>query len=180
MKVLYHFLRLIGWINDQAAKILSSFILIIFGLLIMEVVRRYLLNAPTVWANELTQMLFGAYIVLAGGYILATEGHVNVDILYSRLSRKTQAILDIITSVLFFLFCMMMVYYGGSLAWESLSTFEHSQSAWNPPIYPVKLTIPLGAGLLLLQGIAKLIRDILFLIKGVDYREEVSQDKETL
>ncbi len=180
MKVLYHFLRLIGWINDQAAKILSYFILIIFGLLIVEVIRRYLFNAPTVWANELTQMLFGAYIVLAGGYILASEGHVNVDILYSRLSRKTQAILDIITSVLFFLFCMMMVYYGGSLAWESLSTFEHSQSAWNPPIYPVKLTIPLGACLLLLQGIAKLIRDILFLIKGVDYREEVSQDKETL
>jgi len=146
----------------------------------MEVIRRYLFNAPTVWANELTQMLFGAYIVLAGGYILAIEGHVNVDILYSRLSRKTQAILDIITSVLFFMFCLMMVYYGGSLAWESLSTFEHSQSAWNPPIYPVKLTIPIGAGLLLLQGIAKLIRDILFLIKGVDYSEEVFQDKETL
>ena len=75
---------------------------------------------------------------------------------------------------------VLLVYYGGSLAWESLSTLEHSQSAWNPPIYPVKLTIPLGAGLLLLQGIAKLIRDILFLVKGVDYREEVSQDKETL
>ena len=140
----------------------------------MEVIRRYLLNSPTVWANELTQMLFGAYIVLAGGYIMAQEGHVNVDILYSRLSRKAQAILDIITSVLFFLFSLMMVYYGSSLAWESLSTFEHSQSAWNPPIYPVKLTIPLGASLLLLQGIAKLIRDILYLINGVDYREQVS------
>ena len=180
MKVLHHFLRFINWINNKVAKILSFFIIVIFGLLIMEVIRRYLLNAPTVWANELTQMFFGAYIVLAGGYILASEGHVNVDILYSRLSRKIQAILDIITSVLFFLFCIMMVYYGGSLAWESLSKFEHSQSAWNPPIYPVKLTIPLGAGLLLLQGIAKLIRDVLFLIEGEDDREEASQDKEAL
>ncbi len=151
-----------------------------FGLLILEVVRRYFLNSPTVWAGELTQMFFGAYVVLSGGYILASGGHVNVDILYSRLSRKTQAKLDIITSFLFFMFCVMMVYYGGSLAWESLSTFERSQSAWNPPIYPIKLMIPLGAGLLLLQGAAKLIRDILIVVKGEDYGDVVVHEKETL
>jgi len=78
------------------------------------------------------------------------------------------------------MFCVMMVYYGGSLAWESLSTFERSQSAWNPPIYPVKLTIPLGAGLLLLQGIAKLMRDILIVVKGEDYSAVAPQEKETL
>ncbi len=180
MKALNHFLHLIDWINEQVGKILSYFILLIFGLLMMEVIRRYLFNAPTVWANELTQMLFGAYVILCGGYILASGGHVNVDILYSRLSRRKQALLDIITAVLFFLFSLMMVVYGGSLAWESLSTFEHSQSAWNPPIYPVKLMIPLGAGLLLLQGVAKLIRDILILVKGEDDRAAVSQDKEQL
>ena len=167
-------------INDKAGRILSLFILLMFALLITEVIRRYFLNSPTVWANELSQMLFGAYVVISGGHILASGGHVNVDILYSRLSRKTQAKLDIITSFLFFMFCVMMVYYGGSLAWESLSTFERSQSAWNPPIYPAKLTIPLGAGLLLLQGIAKLIRDILIVIKGEDYSAAAPQEKETL
>jgi TRAP-type mannitol/chloroaromatic compound transport system permease small subunit len=125
-------------------------------------------------------MLFGAYVVLCGGHILASGGHVNVDILYSRFSRKAQAKLDIVTSFLFFMFCVMMVYYGGSLAWESLSTFEHSQSAWNPPIYPVKLTIPLGGGLLLLQGIAKLMRDILLVVKGEDYMDAASQKKDSL
>ena len=57
----------------------------------------------------------------------------------------------------------MLLIYGGSLAWDSLARFEHSQSAWNPPLYPAKLMIPLAALLLLMQGLAKLIRDILIL-----------------
>jgi TRAP-type mannitol/chloroaromatic compound transport system permease small subunit len=170
----------IDWINDRAGNYLSLFVLFFFVLLLLEVIRRYLLNSPTVWANELSQMLFGTYVVLSGGYILREGGHVNVDILYSRFSRRTQAKLDIVTSFLFFMFSGMMVFYGGSLAWESLSMFERSQSAWNPPIYPVKLMIPLGASLLLLQGIAKLIRDILIVVKGEDYSAEETREKETL
>jgi TRAP-type mannitol/chloroaromatic compound transport system permease small subunit len=118
-------------------------------------------------------MLFGAYAILAGGYIMRTGGHVNVDILYSRLSKKSRAVLDILTSLLFFLFCTMLLVYGGSLAWDSLSRFEHSQSAWNPPLYPAKLMIPLAAVLLLLQGLVKLIRDILLLFDiDTDSRQE--------
>ena len=146
----------------------------------MEVVRRYLLNSPTVWANELTQMLFGAYVILSGGYILFTGGHVNVDILTCRLSPKTQAILDIITSFLFFVFCGMLIYYGGSLAWESLSTFETSESAWDVPIYPIKLMIPTGAVLLMLQGLAKLIRDILTLVYGSQFAAGDTGERETV
>ncbi len=82
--------------------LLSYFLFFFFVLLLMEVVLRYFFNSPTVWANELAQMLFGAYAILAGGYILRTGGHVNVDILYSRLSRKSRAALDIVTSSAFF------------------------------------------------------------------------------
>ncbi len=156
-------LRGIDAVNDWVGRIMSLFILLIFFLLILEVFQRYLFNAPSVWANELTQMLFGAYVVLSGGHILWRGGHVNVDIFYSRLSPKRKALVDVITSLLFFAFCVMMVYFGGSLALESLARWEHSQSAWNPPVYPVKLAIPIGAILLLLQGLAKLLRDILIL-----------------
>jgi TRAP-type mannitol/chloroaromatic compound transport system permease small subunit len=55
----------------------------------------------------------------------------------------------------------MMLVYGGSLAWESVSIWEHSNSAWGVALYPFKMMIPLGALFLLLQGLAKLIRDIL-------------------
>ena len=156
-------MSIIDRINDRVGNLLSYFLFFFFILLLMEVILRYFFNSPTVWANELAQMLFGAYAILAGGYIMRTGGHVNVDILYSRLSKKSRAVLDILTSLLFFLFCTMLLVYGGSLAWDSLSRFEHSQSAWNPPLYPAKLMIPLAAVLLLLQGLVKLIRDILLL-----------------
>ena len=163
MSLLKAFLKFINAVNDRVGKLLSYFLFLFFALLLMEVILRYFFNSPTVWANELAQMLFGAYAILAGGYIMLTGGHVNVDILYSRLSKKTKATLDIFTSLLFFLFCGMLLIYGGSLAWDSLARFEHSQSAWNPPLYPAKLMIPLAALLLMLQGLAKLIRDILIL-----------------
>jgi TRAP-type mannitol/chloroaromatic compound transport system permease small subunit len=163
MPTLEAILNFIDAINDRVGRILSYFLFAFFALLFMEVVLRYFFNSPTVWANELAQMLFGTYAVVGGGYILLTGGHVNVDIIYSRFSTKTKAAIDIVTSVLFFLFCGMLLVYGGSLAWDSLSRLEHSQSAWNPPWYPVKMMIPLAAILLIIQGIAKLIRDFLIL-----------------
>lgn len=167
-------------INLTIGKILSYFLFLFFGLLLMEVFLRYFFNSPTVWANELSQMLFGAYAVIGGGYILLTGGHVNVDIIYSRLGKKKRAALDIVSSVLFFLFCGMLLIYGGSLAWDSLSRFEHSQSAWNPPLYPAKLAIPLAAALLILQGLAKLIRNILILLDKDDAQTPGPQKGETL
>ena len=85
-----------------------------------------------------------------------------------------------VTSSLFFLFCGMLLIYGGSLAWDSLSRFEHSQSAWNPPIYPIKLAIPLGALLLTIQGISKLIKDIVILAGRGDQLAEVATERETV
>jgi len=161
MTFLKWFIRTIDAVNEWIGRLLSYFLFAFFVLLFIEVILRYFFNSPTVWANELSQMLFGAYAVLSGGYILL---HVNVDILYSRFSVKTRAAVDIVTSVLFFLFCGMLLIYGGSLAWDSLSRFEHSQSAWNPPLYPAKLMIPAAAALLILQGITKLIRDFLILL----------------
>lgn len=151
-------------INDITGRVVSLGILPIFGLLALEVALRYLFNSPTVWANELTQMIFGAYVVLSGGHLLWCGGHVNVDILYGRLSPRQRAWMDVMTSSVFFAFCLMMLYYGGSLALDSLSRLERSQSPWNPPLYLVKLTIPVGALLVLIQGIAKLARDILYLM----------------
>ena len=180
MTTLNAILKMVDDINDWVGKVFSMGILLMFALVLTEVVRRYFFNSPTVWGNELTQMTFGVYIVLSGGHILRWGGHVNVDILYSRFSTRGKAIIDIITFSLFLMFCGMMVVYGGSLAWESLARFEHSQSAWNPPLYPVKLMIPTGAFLLLLQGIAKLLRDILTLVAGEESTAPETEERETL
>ena len=180
MSIIKAVLKLINAVNDGVGNLLSYFLFFFFALLFMEVILRYFFNSPTVWANELAQMFFGAYAILAGGYILRTGGHVNVDIIYSRLSRRSKAALDIFTSILFLLFCGMLLIYGGSLAWDSLSRFEHSQSAWNPPLYPAKLMIPLAAILLLMQGLAKLLRDILILLNIDIDVDDATQKGETL
>jgi len=167
-------------INDWLGKTLSFGVLIMFVLVLSEVIRRYFFNAPTVWANELVQMIFGAYVVLSGGHILLWGGHVNVDVIYSNFSERGKAIADIVTSFLFFAFIGMLFIYGGSLALESLMTLERTQSAWDPPAYPVKLMIPLGAMLLLIQGLAKLIRDIMALVRVRGAGPVGKGDKEVL
>jgi TRAP-type mannitol/chloroaromatic compound transport system permease small subunit len=173
-------LKVVDNINDWVGKVLSFGVLFMFALVLIEVIRRYFFNSPTVWGNELTQLTFGVYVVLCGGYILRWGGHVNVDILYGRFSARGKAIVDIITFALFIMFCGMMLAYGGSLAWESVARFEHSQSAWNPPLYPVKLMIPSGAFLLLLQGIAKLVRDVVTVVTGEKISVFETRERETL
>lgn len=161
MRLIHAYINGITRLNNLIGRWAAYLIFVIFLLLIAEVFMRYLLSAPTSWTNELGQMLFGIYIVLSGGYVMAQRGHVNVDLLYSSLSRRTQAWLDIFTSSMFFLFTAALLYFGSSMAWESVQSMETSYSAWNPPIWPIKLAIPIGTTLLLLQGVAKLLEDIL-------------------
>ncbi len=179
MSVLQRVLKTIDQVNDFLGRKISFLILLIFGLLLMEVTLRYLFNSPTVWANELVQMLFGAYVVLAGGHILRWNGHVSVDIIQSKLSRKGRALIDVITSCLLFLFIGILLIQGWSLAWDSLSRLEHSESAWNPPLYPIKLMIPIGAFLLILQGFAKLVRDVMTLAGKEGFGSDEEGKKES-
>jgi len=176
MHALHAAMRGITRFNDWLGKSVSLLVLVIFALLIAEVIFRYVAGAPKVWTGELTQLLFGIYAVLSGGYILAHGGHVNVDILYSRLSPRSRAVMDIFTSLLFFVFVGALLYFGSAMAWEAISFWEHSQSAWNPPIWPVKLAIPLGAALLLLQGLVKLLRDAMVAF-GIEPPAEPFADK---
>ena len=180
MRILLTALNFVDAFNDRLGRILSYAVLLMFVLVLSEVIRRYVFNSPTVWGTELTQLTFGLYSVLAGGYILRWGGHVHVDILYDRFSPRLKALADILTSMLFFAFAGMLLIYGGILAWDSISIWERSASAWGQPLWPFKLMIPVGAFLILLQGIVKLIRDVLILINpGAESAEEISE-KEVL
>lgn len=180
MRLVFEVLKLVDALNDWLGRILAWAVLLMFVLVLSEVIRRYFFNAPTVWGQELTQLTFGVYVFLAGGHILRWGGHVNVDILYTKLSTRGRAFVDILTSVLFFLFCGMLLYYGGEFAMHSISFWEHSNSAWGPPLWPFKLMIPVGAALLVLQGIAKLIRDVYTLVTGTPFFSEDLTEKEAV
>lgn len=164
MRALYGFMRGVTWLNEWVGRAIAYLILPMFVLLMAEVLLRYAFGAPAVWTNELAQLLFGVYAVLAGGYLLAHGGHANVDLLHAKLPARVRAAVDLLTSVLFFLFVGALLYFGVSLALESMETWERSQSAWNPYIWPFKLMIPVSALLLLLQGIVKLLADLLVVL----------------
>jgi TRAP-type mannitol/chloroaromatic compound transport system permease small subunit len=150
------FQRINGWIG----KALPPLMLLITAIILYEVIARYAFNAPTLWAHETVQLVFGLYAVLSGGYILNTGGHINVDIIYGRFSKRGRAIADILTFPFFFIFAGVMLYFGVDFAIYSLRLLEHSGSVWDPPVYPFKLMVPIGAFLLLAMGIIKLFCDI--------------------
>lgn len=157
-------LALVDNVNEWAGRVVAPVCLVMIAILMWEITLRYVFNNPTHWAHETSTMLFGAYWVLAGGYTLRHRAHVNMDIIYNRLSLRGRAIVDLIGSLLFFLFCGFVLWEGGKLALTSILVDEHTTSFWSPPWYPLKLTIPIGAFLILLQGSAKFVRDLIIAI----------------
>ena len=151
-------LRVIDSISEWSGKTISFVILVIIAITVYEVVVRYAFNAPTPWSHEMASYLFGYLWVIGGAYALLKEQHVKMDLLYVRVPLRWRAILDLISAPLFFIFVGLILWKGWESAWLSLSILEHSSSDWGPPIYLVKIALPLGSFLLLLQGLAKFIR----------------------
>ena len=160
------FLKAIDRINEQTGKAVSYLVIILVAVVLYEIFVRYLLNSPTIWAHEISQMIYGAYVILLGGYVLQRKGHVNVDILYNRFTPRTRAVIDLFTWLLFFYFCGLLLVKGWEMAWDSLLVLETEPTSFAPPVYPIKMMIPLGALLILLQGLAKFIRDLRLVISG--------------
>jgi len=135
-------------------------------IVIVDVTFRYILNRPSMWAYETSMFIYGAYIVLAGGYTLLHKGHVNVDILYGNLSPRKKAILDVLTAALFFIFMWYLLTYSLEQTIRSWQMGETTNTPWHPPIYPLRTTLPIACILLILQGIAKFIRDLHMALTG--------------
>lgn len=152
--------------EDWIGKAVSMLLMPMVGLLVYEVVSRYAFNAPTIWAHETSKFMYGTTGILLGAYTLRHRGHVTLDIVYRRLSPRKQAIMDSITAVIFFILLGVLLWKSWGIAYNSLMIGEHTDSPWGPPIFPVKLMIPLGATLMIVQGIVKFTRDIFFAISG--------------
>ena len=154
-------------VSEWSGKLVSILIFFMTGVLFLEVMLRYVFNAPTIWAHELTLHLFGAYSVLAGAYVLLHHQHVNIDIIYDRFSPRGRAIIDSVTYLLFFLFIVVMLRYGIMTAWRAVELRQTvSPSPWGSPLWPLKLTLPIAALLMLAQGLAHFIRVLYMAIKG--------------
>lgn len=121
-----------------------------------EVVARYLFNAPTKWAYDVTYMLYGTQFMLAAAYTLLRGGHIRTDVFYERWSAKTRATIDMGSYVLFFFPGLLFILYAGMA--EAHQAWAINERAGRFPLYPFKAVVPVTAALLLLQGLAELIK----------------------
>ena len=146
-----------------------SWLIVALTLLITwEVFSRYALDAPHAWAFDVMIMLYGTLFMMAGAYTLAKAGHVRGDVLYGFFEPRTQATIDLILFILFFIPGVFALTYAGYFyAAESWAINEHSNiTAEGPPIYPFKTMLPLAGAFLFVQGIVEIIRCVICIRQG--------------
>jgi len=155
----------IEWVNVKAGEYVAYWAAISVFVYYYEVIARFVFNSPTNWVHESMFLMYGMQYMISGAYAYREDQHVRVDVLYSKLSPRGKAIADIISSVFFFIFTITMLFTGWRFAWDAVQNAETSFTEWGVQYWPVKLTIPIGAALIILQGISKLIKDIM-LVRG--------------
>ncbi len=167
MKV-QRFLHTIDAISTWAGKASAWLIIGLTATVCVEVFKRYFLNAPTAWIYDANNMFYGTLFMLAGAYALAQNAHVRGDFLYGSFRPRTQAALDLVLYIVFFLPGIAALLYAGySFAAISWRIGEHSSvMAEGPPIYPFKTVIPIAGALILLQGFAEIVRCVVCLRTG--------------
>lgn len=145
-------------INRALFKAAVWIMAVVVPVMLYEVIARYFFNAPTTWGMELAVLLFGPYFLLGGPYLLHLKGHVALDVVRQRLSPLWQRRMDLVNYPMIVIFCAILLYFSVPSAWSSWEYKETSFSAWNPPVWPIKVFVPLALALMMLQAIIEFLR----------------------
>ena len=161
-------LHTIDGISTWFGKTAAWLIIVLMLVVCVEVFKRYIMNMPTAWIFDLDNMLYGTLFMLCGAYTLAQNAHVRGDFLYSSMRPRMQAGLDLVLYIVFFIpGIAALIYAGYTFAVDSWLINEHSNVTANgPPVYQFKAMIPLAGALVMLQGIAEIVRCVVCLRTG--------------
>ena len=154
------FFYYVDQVNGYVGEFVCFWAIIAVFVYYYEVLGRYLFNSPTNWAHEGMFLMFGMQYMLAAGFTHREEAHVHVDVLYQYFPDRLKALVNIFTSIFFFLFTIALFWTGWIFAADSIQVWEVSFTEWAIQYWPVKTTLVSGAVLLFLDGLTKLIRDI--------------------
>jgi TRAP-type mannitol/chloroaromatic compound transport system permease small subunit len=162
------FMFFVESLSTWVGKAFAWLILVLTLGISYEVFVRYVLRAPTTWAFDFSYITYGAMFLMAGAYTLARNGHVRADVIYRFLRPRTQATLDLVLYILFFFPAVAAFMYAG-WNYAQMSVRFREVSIFSPagiPVFPLKALIPVTGVLLLLQGIAEVIRCIVCIRQG--------------
>ena len=156
------FLSVADRLSTWSGKVFAWLIVVLMLVVSIEVFKRYILNAPTAWIFDLDAMLYGTLFMMCGAYTLSQDGHVRGDFLYTNMRPRTQASFDLALYILFFIpGIIALIYAGYYYAGDSWRIGERSNVTYEgPPVAPFKTVIPIAGVLVMLQGIAEIIRCI--------------------
>jgi TRAP-type mannitol/chloroaromatic compound transport system permease small subunit len=154
-------------ISTWVGKAFAWLIVVLMLLVVAEVFKRYALNAPTAWVFDASNMLYGTLFMMGGAYTLAQDGHVRGDFLYGNFRPRTQATIDLVLYIAFFLpGIAALTWSGWTYFQDSLAIHEQTFNADPLPVYPFKFMIPLAGALVLMQGLSEIIRCIVCIQTG--------------
>ena len=164
------FIRMVDWISTYSGRFISFWIVITVAYYSFEVFLRYAYNSPTNWAHEASFLMFGMMFILCGAYGYLFRAHVRVDAIYVHLPRQWQLVVEIVTWLLFLVYMLAFIQTSWTFFvqsadqkmffWAQGFDNETSFSEWRVSYVPVKGMMVVGSVMLLLQGIANLIRDV--------------------
>jgi len=161
------FLHTADLISTLIGKAFAWLIVALMLTVCVEVFKRYLLNAPTAWIYDANNMMYGTLFMMGGAYTLAQGGHVRGDFLYGSMRPRQQAALDLLLYFVFFLpGILALTWAGWTYFQDSLGMHEQTFNATPLPLYPFKFIIPTAGAIVLMQGVAEIIRCVVCLKTG--------------
>jgi TRAP-type mannitol/chloroaromatic compound transport system permease small subunit len=166
-------LKAIDRISIVSGKMVAWMILPMSLSLVYEVVARYVFNAPTIWASDVSEILYGMFFMLGSAYALQRQQHIRTDFIYGKWSVRTRGMVDAACYIgLYFPALVFFLWVGSEFAYRSILFNERIvTSPWMPIIWPLKLAIPISTLLLLIQGVSELLKSLFAATKGVSLYE---------
>ena len=162
-KILHASDHLSTWVGKTASWLMVELMLVVCA----EVFKRYALNEPTAWIFDVNNMMYGTLFMLGGAYTLAHDGHVRGDFFYGGMKPTTQAKVDVVLYIAFFLpGIAALTWAGWTYFGDSLAMREQTFNATPIPLYPFKFVIPLAGAILLMQGLSEILRCIVCIQTG--------------
>jgi TRAP-type mannitol/chloroaromatic compound transport system permease small subunit len=160
--VLIRTVRIVDAFSEWSGKAVAWIIWPLVLGLTYEGIARYLFDAPTLWAYDLSYMLYGSLFMLGAHYTLLRGAHIRTDMLWEKFSVRTKGRIDAVAYIFFFFPAMILLFYASvDEAWASWRMGELSeQTAWRPILWPFKAVVPLTALLLLIQGVSELLKSL--------------------
>ena len=148
--------------TERSAVLIAWLLVPLIAVVMWEVAARYAFNRPTSWAYETIYMLCASMFMLGAAYALRAGAHIRTDFLWEKWSPRTQAAIEVVGYAALFLPGIALFFFAGAEAtWHSFATGERSaDTSWFPPLWPLKALVPLSALLLLVQGVAELLKSL--------------------